>query len=246
MTANVSSKDIEAEARLLKSIFHHLAEGVIVSDLDGHFLLFNPAAEKMLGLGAQDVTPDQWTAAYGCYLPDTVTVYPSERLPLARALRGEEINDDPIYIKNPHKPSGTWISVSGKPLSDDTGTIWGGFVIIRDISGQMEAERKSHSISQKLSAVIDNEKTAILVENERREIQSVNQAFCDLFEIPVQPHELIGADCSESAEWAKHLFRDPEEFVQGVSQLLNQRKMCQQSPKSRQSQRTCPSNVQTD
>jgi len=223
MPGNVSNKTLEADVRLLKDIFYHLTEGVIVSDLDGRFLLFNPAAEKMLGIGAQDVDPDQWTTAYGCYLPDTVTPYPSERLPLARSLQGEEMTDEPIFIKNPHKSSGTWISVSGKPLMDDNGSLWGGFVIFRDISGQMEAERRSHSISQKLSAVIDNERTAILVENEHREIQTVNQAFCDLFEIPVQPHELVGTDCSESAEQSKHLFRDPEGFVRQVNHLVDRR-----------------------
>lgn len=223
MLDDVSIKNSEAEARLLKDIFYHLADGVIVSDLDGRFLLFNPSAEEMLGLGAQDVTPDRWTEAYGCYLADTVTPFPSEDLPLARALRGEEIVDEPIFIRNPHKPSGTWISVSGKPLTDDNGLVWGGLVIFRDVSRLMEVQRKSQSVSHKLSAIIDNETTAILVENEHREIQSVNQAFCDLFEIPVQPGKLVGTDCSESAERSKYLFRDPENFVQRVNDLVQKR-----------------------
>jgi len=223
MPEKITIKTLEAEARLLKDIFYHLADGVIVSDMDGRFLLFNPSAEKMLGVGAQDISPAEWTAAYGCYRPDMVTPYPSEELPLARALKGEEISNEPIFIRNPHKSSGTWISVRGKPLTDDNGSVWGGFVILRDISPLMEAQRKSHSVAQKLSAVIDNEKTAILVENEHREIQSVNQAFCDLFEIRAQPHELVGADCSESAERSKFLFRDPESFVRQVNHLVSQR-----------------------
>ncbi|UCG62270.1 MAG: SpoIIE family protein phosphatase [Candidatus Zixiibacteriota bacterium] len=225
MPHNIDGAAHRAETRLLKDIFSQIAEGVIVADLDGRFLLFNAAAEKMLGLGAQDVTPDRWTEAYGCYLPDTVTPYPPANLPLARALRGEEITDDVIYIKNPRKPLGIWISLSGKPLVDENGSIWGGFVIIRDISRQTEAERKTYSVSQKLAAVIDNETTAILVENEYREIQSINQAFCDLFEIPVEPHELVGADCSQSAEQSKYLFRDPDGFVERIESLLASRTM---------------------
>ncbi len=222
MLRGTNTKAQHAELRLLKDIFYDLTEGVIVSNLHGHFLLFNQAAEKMLGVGQQDITIDRWTDAYGCYLPDTVTPYPPELLPLARSLRGEEITDEPIYIKSPHKPAGIWISVSGRPLKDDTGSIWGGFVIFRDISKLMEAERKSHSISQKLSAVIDNESTAILVENEHREIQSINQAFCDLFEITVEPPELIGADSSKAAENSKHLFSDPDSFTLRIEQLLKQ------------------------
>lgn len=221
MSGNVGSKTPEAEVRLLKDIFYHLEEGVIVSDREGQFLLFNPAAESMLGTGAQDVSPDRWTDAYGCYLADTVTPYPAARLPLACALRGEEVTNEPIYIKSPHKPSGIWISVSGKPLRDDNGSVWGAFVMFHDISGLMEAERKSQSISQKLSAVIDNEKTAILVENEHREIQSVNQAFCDLFEISALPQQLVGANCSQSLEQSKYLFREPESFIERVNRLLS-------------------------
>ncbi len=223
MLENSNTAAHQVEIRLLKDIFCELSEGVIASDRNGRFLLFNRAAEQMLGIGSQDVTVDRWTATYGCYQPDTVTPYPAEDLPLARALQGEEITNEPIYIKNPHKPDGGWISVSARPLMDDAGAIWGGFVIFRDISELMEAQRKSISISQKLSAVIDNEKTAILVENEHREIQSINQAFCDLFEMTVQPHELIGADCSQSAEQSKYLFRDPESFVHRINHLLQKR-----------------------
>lgn len=225
MSMNAESLIEQAEIRLLRDIFQHLADGVIVSNTEGRFLLFNPAAERMLGLGIQELNPDQWTTVYGCYLPDTVTPFPPDKLPLARALNGEEISDEPIYIKGPHKPSGIWISVSGRTLRHSDGAIWGGFVIFRDVSRQMAAERKSQSVAHELAAVIDNEKTAILVEDEHREIQSINQAFCDLFKMPVQPHELVGADCSKSAEQSKHLFREPEAFVEGIDRLLNQRRI---------------------
>ena len=71
--------------------------------------------------------------------------------------------------------------------------------------------------------LIQNLNAAVLVEDENRTISLVNQTFCDLFHIPAPPEALIGADCSESAQQSKGLFKDPEAFVAGVDKLLKDR-----------------------
>ena len=71
--------------------------------------------------------------------------------------------------------------------------------------------------------LIQNLHDAVLVEDENRTISLVNQTFCDMFHIPAPPEALIGADCSQSAEQSKTLFKDPEAFVQGVVQILKNR-----------------------
>ena len=58
----------------------------------------------------------------------------------------------------------------------------------------------------------------------KTEISLVNQAFCDLFEIPAPPQALIGTNCSNSAEQSKHLFKDPDQFVQSVNTTLQDKK----------------------
>ena len=76
----------------LQSILGSVGEGVIVADENGKFLLFNPAAEQILGMGATDAAPDEWTDRYGLYLADMVTPYPTHQLPLVRAIRGEVVD----------------------------------------------------------------------------------------------------------------------------------------------------------
>ena len=71
--------------------------------------------------------------------------------------------------------------------------------------------------------LIKNLNDAILVEDENRNISLVNQAFCDLFEIPIPPETLIGTDCSQSAELSKNLFLDPDKFVESVQTTLKNR-----------------------
>jgi signal transduction histidine kinase/CheY-like chemotaxis protein/PAS domain-containing protein len=79
------------------------------------------------------------------------------------------------------------------------------------------ALRRSKS---RLSTLIQSLQEAILVEDEHRNLILTNQAFCDLFEIPVSPSELVGADCAEAAEAAKDLFAEPEAFIHQIEAHL--------------------------
>lgn len=119
---------------ILAAIFKSLSVGVVVCDIDGRFIFFNPEAERILGRGAMHAEVAEWSALYGCYRPDRVTLYPSEELPLAQAMRGEEALHELIFIRNSGQPAGLWIDASGKPLRDSLGTLRGGVVVISDVS----------------------------------------------------------------------------------------------------------------
>jgi PAS domain-containing protein len=73
------------------------------------------------------------------------------------------------------------------------------------------------------STLVENLPQAVLLETADRRIKLVNPAFCALFRIPVQPEQLIGADCSNAADQAKGLFARPAEFVSRIQVLLEER-----------------------
>src|SRR5262249_51154697 len=73
---------------ILQSILANMGDGVIVADKFGNFLVFNPAAERMFGRGAIHVPPAEWSHNYGLYLPDKVTPFPHDQLPMVRSSRG--------------------------------------------------------------------------------------------------------------------------------------------------------------
>ena len=79
--------------RFLADLLECVAEGVVAADLEGRFVLFNSSAQRMLGLGPHDVPSAQRTATYGIFLEDTVTRFPPDQVPLARAIRGETVTD---------------------------------------------------------------------------------------------------------------------------------------------------------
>jgi len=138
-------KQAEEERRrqqeILQSILGSMADGVVVADKDGKFLLFNDAAEQMIGLGATDETPDQWSDRYGTYLPDAVTPYPPNELPLVRAIRGENVDAAEVFIRNAKVPEGRLLSITGRALKDQNGTLRGGVVVLHDITLKKRAER---------------------------------------------------------------------------------------------------------
>ena len=94
----------------LQVIFESLPWGVIVADQEGRFLFSNPAAEKILGIGIVEALPDTGSSLEGWYLPDQISVVPPDQLPLVRAIRGQEVADELIYLSNSRDRLGVWIS----------------------------------------------------------------------------------------------------------------------------------------
>jgi sigma-B regulation protein RsbU (phosphoserine phosphatase) len=129
------------DQKILRSILDSLAEGVIVADRTGKFLYFNPVAEKILGIGMKDIRVQEWTTTYGCYLPDGITPYPAENLPLARAIQGEEISHEVLFIKNNQRPEGIYISISASPLRSKNPGVEGGIVVFHNITKVIKSER---------------------------------------------------------------------------------------------------------
>ena len=74
-------------------------------------------------------------------------------------------------------------------------------------------------------SLISSIQAGIMVEDEHRKVVLVNQHFCNLFSIPVQPDLLIGMNCEEAAEASKTLFKDPESFIDDINLTLANRQI---------------------
>lgn len=83
------------------AILSQLSEGVIVADRSGRLRFVNSAAERLHGVKALDVAPEDYSETYHLYTEDGES-YPPEQLPLARAaLRGETVLDARWRIRRP-------------------------------------------------------------------------------------------------------------------------------------------------
>ena len=127
----------EAESRrqagLLRAIMDSIGDGVGVVDEHGAFLLHNPAAKDLLGVGVDVDDPDAWQQHYGLFRPDGRTPFPVDELPLIRALSGRPSDGVEMIVRNPQRPDGLLISVDGRPLDDRAGQR-GAVAVFHDIT----------------------------------------------------------------------------------------------------------------
>jgi len=146
MTSPAPGRKVFDEIDVLKAVLANLAVGVAVCDEAGNLVFLDPEAERVLGIELQVPRPPEWVPAWGCYLPDMVTPYPPERFPLARAVLGEEVLHELIFIRNSGQPAGVWISVSSRPLRNSEGAIRGGVAVFRDLTEAETALRTGIAI----------------------------------------------------------------------------------------------------
>lgn len=137
-----SIADLAHARSTLATCLESMGSGVVVADLDGTFTVFNESAQRILGLGATEGSPDQWSEKYGIFNDEGITATPSNELPLARALKGESCDDVILFCKHAAMPKGVWISVNGRPIRNQEGSVTGGVVVIEDISMRKEAENR--------------------------------------------------------------------------------------------------------
>ncbi len=151
-----AEEELSRQTSILKSVLNSIGEGVVVADLNGKFTVWNPAAEQIVNLGPVDIPKEKWSERYGVYLPDQVTPYPADRLPLARAIRGESVDADEQFLRHAKAPRGIWLSVTGRPLIDETGILRGGVVVFNDITRRKQAAEAVKESEQRLDLALDS------------------------------------------------------------------------------------------
>ncbi len=136
---------------LFRSVLDTIGDGVVASDRDGRFLIFNPAAEQILGSPASEAAPADWSLVYGLYREDGVTLFPAEDLPLSRAARGESTNEVVLMVRSPTRAHDAWIRVTGRPLRNASEAVCGGVIVFSEITATKLAEIQMSDLNRQLT-----------------------------------------------------------------------------------------------
>ena len=196
---------MQAQKQAMETVFAGISDGVVAAGKDGKFTIFNPSAERIVGLGATDTGPGEWSATYGLFKTDKVTPYPPDDVPLALALRGEPCDDVQMFTRNPHLPHGAFVSVSGRPLRDEDGGVTGGVVVFRDVTQLREAETRLRLAVEELrnqndlsETVFENIGEGVVVINDQEDVIVFNPAA----------KRILGLQRRDpnAAEWNRHNF----------------------------------------
>jgi signal transduction histidine kinase len=68
---------------------------------------------------------------------------------LTRAIQGEFIDGEEIFLRQPDSSEGIWLAATGRPLIDEHGKIQGGVVVYRDMSARKQMEKQVAEISDR-------------------------------------------------------------------------------------------------
>jgi PAS domain S-box-containing protein len=159
---------LETQALMLQSVLDSMGEGLIAADRDGNFLIWNDSANKLMGREASNLPTEQWTPHYKVFLPDEITPYPPNRLPLVRALHGESVQVE-LMVEHPDRTNRVCLEVTARPLKDNHGNLRGGVAVLRDITERKNAERQIQALNENLEARVIERTAELKVANEELE-----------------------------------------------------------------------------
>src|SRR5262245_10877365 len=198
--------ELETGRARLNAIVEHIPAGVLLAEAPGgRIVMGNPQVERILGhpvVLSQDVESYRDWMAY-CVNGRRVEGHQSV---LARTLQGEVVTGQEILY---HRGDGmkAWISVSGAPISDASGAIVGGVVLITNIDEEKRASEALREADRR-----KNEFLAILAHELRNPLAPISNA--------IQILKLRGDDPAMVAQSEEVMERQVHQMSRMVDDLL--------------------------
>lgn len=161
--AKLYSKLRASESRMAQFL-EAIPVGISIVDAAGCPYYFNQRATQLLGKGIDpSLTPNQLSEVYQTYLAGSDQKYPTEKMPIMRALSGEHtsVNDIDIRQNNITIPVEVW----GTPIFDEQGKVVYAIAAFQDITQQKKAEQLLADYNLTLEQQV-SERTAALQESE--------------------------------------------------------------------------------
>jgi signal transduction histidine kinase len=177
-----SREALEEQSLMLRSVLDSISDGLVAANEQGKFLLFNPAAEKLIGLGA-DLPPSQWAAHYGVFYADKVTPIPAGQTPLERAIQGEVVHSE-IFSRNPVREQGVWLEINSSPLRTKDGALRGGVAAFRDITQRKADELEIRTLNNRLEEKIAKRTEQLEIAN--RELEAFSYSVSHDLRTPLR------------------------------------------------------------
>jgi PAS domain S-box-containing protein len=145
----------QSETRL-KNFLESVPVGIAVLDAAGRPYYANQKAIQLLGKGVLPfITPEQIAEVYQLYVAGSDRPYPTERMMIVRALKGEQGRADDIEIHQGDRviPIESW----GTPIFDEAGNVSYAIAAFQDITERKQAERLLADYNQTLKQQVDQQ-----------------------------------------------------------------------------------------
>ena len=148
-------REVQERTSTLRAILGSIGQGVIVTDVDGLVTLYSEGAQRIIGAEPMVRFDSGWADHFGLFKPDQETLYRPDELPMARALNGESVNRELIFVRNTTHPDGVWTRNSARPLIGDDGEVLGAVVVFGDFTAEREQEETVLASERRLAEVLE-------------------------------------------------------------------------------------------
>jgi PAS domain S-box-containing protein len=215
--------DLRFGRRGFAQLMEALPVGVFILDQAGVAVYANAAAETLLGRGIADGDEaDNLAEAYAAYVAGSEELYPTEKMPIVRALAGERSMIDDMEVDR----NGTRVAleVTATPIFDDSGALTFAVAVFQDITQRRRAQAELLRLNEDLERNVAERTTELVrtIAALEQEIRA-RRSFED---------ELLQAKAAaEQASRAKSMFlmsvshelRTPLNHVIGFNELIAER-----------------------
>lgn len=131
---------LRSSSRLIELIVNNIPDGVIVTDRELNTIIWNRAAEKLIGPSQEVTSAHDFISKHGIYHLDQGSMFMPETFPLVKATRGVAANRVRMLIKNKIAASGTIIEASGQPIIDTDDKCRGGLLLFKRVENVAQVE----------------------------------------------------------------------------------------------------------
>jgi PAS domain S-box-containing protein len=202
------------ELRKMALIARETGNAVVITNKAGEIEWINKAFTQITGFKFEEIKgkiPGEFLQ--GEETDQKTVALLSEAIKKEKALEVDIIN----YSKS-HKKY--WVKLQIQPVFNSSGQLENFISIQKEITKEKEQYDALQIANLRFRSLISSIQAGVMVENEQRKVVLVNQHFCNLFSIPLQPDQLIGMNCQDAADAAKELFIDPDTFIKDISNTL--------------------------
>ncbi|WP_224363051.1 sensor histidine kinase [Hyalangium versicolor] len=207
---------------LIQALLQNISEGITIADVTGRFVYASPLCAWLLGVtpSTPAAAPPSWSE-YGIFHSDGHTPFPAEQMPIWRALKGEDVRDVDMFVRNENVPQGRHIRCHCAPLRDDQERIIGGMVLIKDMDKERQRDEEKRRTERRFQLLVEIAREGIWTIDAEARTTYVNRFMAEMLGYSVE--EMIGRPLfSFMDEEGQRLAQESiQRRYQGISEVMD-------------------------
>ena len=134
------SGQLGTKRNLLENTVESIRDCVVVADENAVVVVANAAARRLLSVD-RGFDSLRGVRKFACFHSDGTTPLSIPDSPLARALRGENVDDFELVVQPGQSDARAYIVANARPLRDERGQLCGAVTVLRDVTEQRRAHQ---------------------------------------------------------------------------------------------------------